>query len=345
MKFTPQRHYVKYENTGEEQKFDVKVNAKLIAILSDGIYSDKVLAVIRELSANARDSHIENGNLSAPFDIKLPTTFDCQFSIRDYGVGLSPERIREVYCTYGASTKDDNNNYTGMLGIGSKVPFCYNSKTCTIESFCDGTHTIYSAHIGPDGLPTLVKMTETPSTEPSGVKIVIPVAQGDIHNFIVAAQNIFTWFTPKPKFIGSQPTIPKIEILLKGDSDWELRKTDYNVHAGAVAIMGAMNYPISFQDTNLTQEQQAVLNAPITLYFKLGDLDVAASRESLSYDARTRLNIIARLTKIIQELNIKVEIEIAKCGTLFEARKKVGEVLGRLPHKSTKLCSIRPIKI
>ncbi len=237
MKFNPQRQIVKYDGVGEQIKFDVKVNAKLIAILSDGIYSDKVLAVVRELSANARDSHIEAGNINKPFDIRLPTTFNCQFEIRDYGVGLSPERLREVYCTYGESTKEESNDYTGMLGIGSKVPFCYHTKSCTIESFHDGTHYIYSAHIGEDGLPTMAKLCENPTTEPNGVKIIIPCNQGDIYNFQTATQKIYPWFEPKPVISGTKLDIPKIESILVGDSKWELRKTVYGVTNGLYAVM------------------------------------------------------------------------------------------------------------
>jgi hypothetical protein len=331
MKFTPQRQLIKYENVGESLNFDVKVNAKLIAILSDGIYSDKVLAVVRELSANARDSHIENNNLNTPFDISLPTIFNQQFIIRDYGVGLSPERIKDVYCTYGESTKDTSNNFTGMLGIGSKVPFCYHTKSCTIESFYGGKHYIYSAHIGEDGIPKLVKIGENDTTEPTGVKIIIPTLQADINNFTNAAVKVFTWFDVKPNFLTNKIQIPKIEVLLKGDTNWELRKNNYGIINDAVAVMGAMHYPINFQDSNLTDQIRALMESPITVYFKLGELDIAASREGLSYDSKTKTHIINRLAKIVTELNGKVEKEVSICKTLFEARQKVGQVLSKLP--------------
>lgn len=338
MKFNSQRQIVKYDGVLEENEFQIKMGPKIFSILSGAIYSDVVLAIVRELSQNARDSHKEAKNDKTPFEVTLPTTWNCQFIIRDYGVGLSPDRIKQVFLTYGESTKDSSNDYIGMLGIGAKVPFAYHTKSFTLESWFDGTHTIYSAHIGEDLLPKLVKMSETPSTEKPGVKIVIPVIQTDIYNFQEAAKKVYTWFEPKPKINGTVLNIPKIESILKGDSEWELRKADYNIYSGAMAVMGSMAYPISFQDTSLSPELTALLTTPVTLFFKLGDVDIAASRESLSYDVKTKSNIITRFKQIVDELNSRVEKEVANCKTLFEARQKVGQVLQKLPSPTLKNC-------
>lgn len=37
------------------------------------------------------DSHVEANNLKETFEVKLPTLIEQEFSIRDYGVGLSVE--------------------------------------------------------------------------------------------------------------------------------------------------------------------------------------------------------------------------------------------------------------
>ena len=44
----------------------------IMGILRSQIYSDKLLAVIREYSTNAADANIEAGN-SNPIDVQLPT--------------------------------------------------------------------------------------------------------------------------------------------------------------------------------------------------------------------------------------------------------------------------------
>lgn len=42
--------------------FNIAQTSKMFKILSDSLYSDKIMAVIREISTNAQDAHIESGN-------------------------------------------------------------------------------------------------------------------------------------------------------------------------------------------------------------------------------------------------------------------------------------------
>ena len=90
----------------------------LMTILRDTLYSDKVLAVLREYSSNAWDAHREAGKPTLPIKITMPTDMEPTLSIRDWGLGLSPVDVFEVFTQYGASTKRDNDNAVGMLGIG-----------------------------------------------------------------------------------------------------------------------------------------------------------------------------------------------------------------------------------
>ena len=58
-------------------------------ILSNGLYSRKIEAVIRELSTNAADEHIFAGKREVPFEVILPSYTGSIFSIRDFGNGLN----------------------------------------------------------------------------------------------------------------------------------------------------------------------------------------------------------------------------------------------------------------
>lgn len=159
MQLTQQRNPVQI--TGDNvktQQFKIQFNAKMSKILSDGLYSDKILAIIRELSTNAYDSHVAAGKATTPFHVTLPSSFNPQFIIEDFGVGLSPEQVNNIYTVYGASDKEDSNTAIGCLGLGSKTPFSYNTRSCTIESRVDGMCYIYSAFIGENGLPTLAAL-------------------------------------------------------------------------------------------------------------------------------------------------------------------------------------------
>ncbi len=84
----------------KETGFRIEANAKAFDILSSKIYTDVPLAIVRELSTNAFDAHVENNCADKPFDVKLPNALDPEFAIRDFGPGLSDENIETIYTTY-----------------------------------------------------------------------------------------------------------------------------------------------------------------------------------------------------------------------------------------------------
>ena len=104
------------------EKIGVNVNNLTFNLMIDGIYTNKLHSVIRELCTNARDSITEakKGKLivsvsSTPVGIKV--------SIKDTGLGLSEEDARKYLCNLNASSKRNSNDAVGCLGIGSKSAF------------------------------------------------------------------------------------------------------------------------------------------------------------------------------------------------------------------------------
>src|SRR6476660_5010943 len=92
--------------------------AHIMSVLTN-LYSDAIMAVIREYSTNALDAHRESG-LHMPITVCVPTTLRPTFSVEDFGVGMSTDQLLNLYSSYGASTKRETNEQTGMLGLGSK---------------------------------------------------------------------------------------------------------------------------------------------------------------------------------------------------------------------------------
>ena len=127
----------------EESNFSIEASAKAFFILSDGLYSNKIKAVIRELSTNAYDSHVDAGCPETPFEVHLPTQMEPHFHVRDFGVGLSHEDCMKLYTTYFYSNKTDRNDSVGCLGLGSKSPFAY-VDSFTVESYYEGTYRVYT---------------------------------------------------------------------------------------------------------------------------------------------------------------------------------------------------------
>ena len=124
-------------NRGIQDKYYYQIanTPKLMDMLGNFLYSDKVLAPVRELTTNAIDAHVSAGTTDKPIKFKLPSNLEetPTFSIRDYGTGMSEERIIKMYRIYGISTKEDDDDQQGAFGIGSKSPFGYGDSFTTVS--------------------------------------------------------------------------------------------------------------------------------------------------------------------------------------------------------------------
>lgn len=285
--------------------FQIAASAKAFRILSSNLYKNKIRAIIRELSCNAIDGHIANGN-KGNFDVQIPSMLDPQFKIRDYGCGMDDETIMNLYTTYFASTKSDSNDYIGALGLGSKSPFSY-TDSFTVVSFFDGVRRMYSAFIK-DGEPTITKVSEQETDEPNGIEITLPVNPNDINRWRSEAQYVYSSFTNiKPNLSNKN-----IEIDYLSNDDWFI--VNQKVHGyGVFAVMGNIVYPLpseywnnSFIDIAINHQTSYQRNS-CYIRFDLGELDITPSREELSLDDETVANIKAKIKSVSNEMSVEVD--------------------------------------
>ena len=101
--------------TTETKKMRLSEHAQsmVFQLFTKNVYSNPIGTVVREITSNCFDSHVEAGTENTPVLIKK--THDDQtdtyyISFIDYGVGMSPERVENVYGVYFESTKRNNNN-------------------------------------------------------------------------------------------------------------------------------------------------------------------------------------------------------------------------------------------
>jgi hypothetical protein len=85
-------------------QFTIEPNAKSFQVLSDGMYSNVVETIVRELSSNAFDAHIEAGKADVPFEVYCPSAFDPHFTVKDFGTGLA-------YYNFNAKVRNDRNEF------------------------------------------------------------------------------------------------------------------------------------------------------------------------------------------------------------------------------------------
>ncbi len=314
-----------------EQSFSINFDAKMARILADGLYSDKIQSVIRELSCNAWDSHVMAGKASTPFRVHFPTTLEPWFAVQDFGTGLSHEQVLDIYTRYGASTKTNSNEVIGQLGLGSKSPFALTS-AFTVITRKDGVENHYSMFRSESGMPTVAQLGQNLTNEPNGVTVQVPVRAEQRREFMDKAREVYNWFPVKPVVDGGVDLgISAMEWAYQG-TGWRIRKAPkrgcgYRDRPKPVALMGMVAYPL---DANILQEingaQQAMLRLGAVLEFNIGDLEVAANREALGYDDRTIANITAKLDLMLDELGAQFEQRTSSAPTEYDARKSFGEI-------------------
>lgn len=274
-------------STGEATSFGIshKDEAHLMTVLRDTLYSDKILAILREYGANAwdaqREADVAAGRSPQPIVVKLPTRDDPTLHITDNGTGLSHDDVFAVFSQYGASTKRDSNDAVGCLGIGCKSGFAY-SDTFTIVSRHGGRRRTYVAVIDESdrGKIQLFDDKACDATN-TGVTIQIAIREDDIDEVATKARRVFRWFDPQP--LGVDGLTPIVWSNAHGAIDL----TPGNDDRGSwVAVMGCVAYPIDLAQVFAVRPCMKVTSG--ALRFPIGALHVAANREALKYNDTTK---------------------------------------------------------
>lgn len=301
----------------DTKTFQIRTNGHAFRMLSSGLYSDKIAAVVREIGCNASDAHIAGGSPHKPIEVKLPNAIDPQFYIKDFGIGLGHDDVMGLYSTYFASTKQQSNDMTGAFGLGSKSPFSY-TDSFSVTACKDGKRRIYSAHIGEDDTPTVALMHEEdiPKSDSwqSGVMVGFPVKKEDALEFRKRAQQVYKFFPVPPTIVGGDPIKP-LKIL----QDYTTFAFVEELPTPIVAVMGGVMYPVKLESLNLKYDhplREAISSmSQLMLRVPIGSVQVAASREQLQFDENTRKYLIETLEKIVKNVVDDIVAQARACKT------------------------------
>jgi hypothetical protein len=277
----------------------LKDEAHIMSILRDTLYSDKVLAVIREYSSNAWDAHREVGKADVPIKVTLPTSMDPTLTIEDFGPGLSSDDVFNVYTQYGASTKRGSNSSVGMLGIGSKSGFAY-SDSFTVTSRHGGKKCTYVAVLDESEKGAINLLHEEPCGPETGVSVQIAVRPEDINEFHQKAKRLYPFFTPRPEVNTELPPLPALQAELKNGVIYDNDRSRDHDYSGWVAVMGCVSYRINLDQLG-DQIPRFIREISGALYFKMGEVQISASREELKYSAGTKSALVAKFDALVEE--------------------------------------------
>lgn len=287
--------------------------AHIMSVLTD-LYSDPELAVIREYSTNALDSHIEAGQ-TRPIEITLPSPLSPFLRIRDYGIGLDAEGIRDIYSRYGTSTKRDSDDVVGMLGLGCKSALTYTDQF-TLTGIRDGRMIQVLIGRDEDGAGSMTIVSEHDTDDLPGVEVTIPAKRNDA--FASKAHQFFSFWQPgtvlvngeQPKRIDGQWITDTILITEAVDQDY--------------VVMGNVAYPVKDDPLSALPDgsRRRYWRSDYTVAFvPIGAVQFTPSREALQMTRLTKATLEAIKVERDAKLNESLKRNIAAAPTAADAIK------------------------
>jgi hypothetical protein len=277
------------------------------------LYENRLLAVIREYSTNARDAHIEAG-VSLPIEITLPSSFAPSLSIRDFGTGLSAEDIREIYSQYGRSTKRDTNDQVGMMGIGCKSALTYTTQF-TVSSTKDGRRLTVLVSRDEDGAGQMQILGDTETDEANGTEIVVAIRRDDIHRCADLCREFFSYWESDTVTINGRPPV-RFEGLAVGDSIFIIEGRGQDQ-----VVMGNVAYPTTLDIPGRLNRYGDEFR--VVAFVGIGAVKPTPSREALMDTTATK----AALNKVVEDYKAQTQGAIQKavdaCSTPQEAIQTV----------------------
>ena len=308
------------------QSFQMQMNAKMFSILTDKLYQNKEGAVIRELSANARDAHVAAGKANLPFDITLPSWVSSIFTIRDYGTGIDPDEFYDIYTNLGHSTKDHEDLSIGAYGLGSKTPFAITDQY-TIRNFWNGTVYVYTA-FKDEGMPTVSLIGSELTDECNGLEITVDITKnGSVGSFRRECAKQLAYFDVKPNVSGYDDfewdDIPELHM------GYDIKSGHY--YSDITIVMGGIPYTSS--TSNFPDDvRESLKRLQLTLVAKLGEVDIPPSRESLEFTPKSIKFVTDKLNEIkddyIHDFAYRVEQAANEVELVHVLKNRITEWIG-----------------
>ena len=347
----------------KESTFVIDDPIFVMEMLENRLYSNKIRTICQEIMSNARDAHRELGVDDTPIEVQLPNQLDPRWIVRDFGIGISPDRMEKIFVRYGASSKRSDNEQTGGFGIGAKTPWAYLNQYGIIsivpekEFYKDGiayhdvlVKRVYNAYKNEIKAGKLALLSEEVTCEPRGTTIILAVRPEDYNNFKIYTKLAADYWDTRPVITGSDNfEWARLEVVYEGEN-WEVLKSQYNNHDfnKPLAIVDGIPYPMSYGsifDGQNNNEISKLFQYPVRVYFKTGEVSLTVNREEIDYGRTNKNYIIQRLKDALAGIREEFEKMIAAAPDLWQAnlmwkrakREGYGQIIDSVEWKGRKI--------
>jgi hypothetical protein len=281
-------------STGDTDGIDCSIDdsqmSKLFELVSKNMYSNPIGSLIREITSNCFDSHIEAG-VTTPVKIEIAKDEGGDYIVfEDFGIGISTERMEKVYSKYLKSTKEKTADQIGYWGLGSKSPLAYQDMFY-LETIFDGILYSYIVHKGEER-PRIEKLYDIPTDKHNGSKVKVYIKPGALNIFREEIRRQLCYFD-NIYFINC--AMDNEYIVYQGDHFMYRNKNQYSTSLHI--SLGKVAYPINWEEMHMTP-----IALPLALKFNITDLRITPNRESLVYDEDIKKKIKEKIDLLMNEL-------------------------------------------
>lgn len=281
----------------ESGQFSMEESAAFFDVLSKSLYSNPMLAAIREPICNAWDAHIAAGKTDVPIEVSVSSE---GITIRDFGYGIAHEDINNLYCRYGKSTKRGDDDLTGGFGVGCKAPYAY-ADHFEVTSYHNGTARVYAMSRHPEtNFPMWNLLAEVPSEE-TGLQVSIP------------SKNCSTEFQAAKHAIASGSILATLNGVSVPTLDFSgspfalMESMKYankgSTHCGYIQY-GSVLYPFDYGDmpafSHIAEKLPYFRGHALCIKAPAGSLSIPPSREALRDTEQTQETIKELLQAFLQ---------------------------------------------
>lgn len=293
-------------------------------MLRDRIYSDKILAVIREYITNAVDANLESNSDEYVYVSIDKNEGGSIWSCRDHGSGLSEDHIRNIYGMYFESTKSNDNKFIGGLGIGSKSGHAY-SDTFYITSYFNGSKIKYACILGAgeNGIPVgeIYKISDPEPTNESGLEVSIQI-DNDWAVFHTKTHKFVNDFDHNVKiqfksFANKDIVFPAVPVRSKTIGDYTFNQYDvigsysnsslYNKSNVSIRMGGVIYRDVSHDTDVVDLQLKCKSNGPLIIDVPIGKLTIPISREDIEDTKPNQLILNDIRSRLLELLTSDIE--------------------------------------
>jgi hypothetical protein len=336
--------FVDQSSDFEESSFSISEQdmGLVFEILRSKVYENPIGSICREICSNARDANREVGKANVPIKVEIEENqiinhheyeriddseklSSYNLTISDKGPGISPDRMKNVFLKYAASTKRHSNEFTGGFGLGAKTPFSYTDKF-TIETVVDGIKYIYIAVVDESLKGKILLLEEKKTKESNGTSIVIPIKYRDRATFEKEIiYYTFFWETRPTLTNFSRESLSFFEINIEYvEIDHKVLCAHFNDNRLSylfpigdwISLIDGIPYKTKNYLTVLSSSSDKSILKIIK--FENSEIDITVNRENLQYTERTEEKIKSIQSSVLKKAHDFVERLLSVSPSYFE---------------------------